>query len=279
MTKVAVLIPSHIYYKGQIFLLDKCINSIIKQTIQPNIYISISFDNESYKKEFTKKILLKYGEIVTFKFSKVKLYQMEHLYNISSKIHNKYDMFMFCDDDDTYDILRVEKFIEYFEQGKKYQEFGRYGGVREYFKSNNPELEIPEYWAYGIVPSVIIDFFKFFKDINYILLKHKFGDMYFRHYLRKNKKYLHWCGILEEKDGNVYPRLYNYNINNPNSICGRIEKGTGDIKDNIILEILKCNNDNKLNNILSEYTVILSGYLPNLFKYIYEFCKKIYKDI
>jgi hypothetical protein len=36
---------------------------------------------------------------------------MEHLHNISSNIDNNYDMFMFCDDDDTYHIKRVETLL------------------------------------------------------------------------------------------------------------------------------------------------------------------------
>ena len=46
MTKVAILIPSHIGYEGQIDLLDKCISSLLEQILKPNsIYISVSFEN------------------------------------------------------------------------------------------------------------------------------------------------------------------------------------------------------------------------------------------
>ena len=40
MTRTAVLIPSHIHYEGQIDLLDKCITSLLDQTILPeSIYL------------------------------------------------------------------------------------------------------------------------------------------------------------------------------------------------------------------------------------------------
>ena len=104
MTKVAILIPSHIGYEGQIDLLDKCISSLLEQILKPNsIYISVSFENDIYKTSF-KSILQKYGRTtnpkINFKISKEKMHQMEHLHNIVSNIDvNEYDMLMFCDDD------------------------------------------------------------------------------------------------------------------------------------------------------------------------------------
>jgi hypothetical protein len=274
MTRVATLIPSHISYEGQIILLDKCITSLLEQTMLSDIFISVSFENEIYKKDFTNNILKKYGKItitkITFKFSKEQKYQMEHLHNISCDIDNRlYDMFMFCDDDDTYHIERVETFVNAFNWCKE-NNFENFGGVREHFKSDNdPSLETPEYWAYGIVPNAITDFFSFFKGNHYKLLQHKFGDMYFRHYLRKNKKYLNWVGVVEEKY-----RLYKYNINNSNSICGKIEQGIGNTYDNVLLEILDCRTDRDFYNIKNK---ISEKEMKDFFKYIYEFCKSLYK--
>lgn len=277
MTRVAVLIPSHISYEGQIDLLDKCINSLVEQTKSPDtIYISTSFENETYKKDFEKNILSKYGKItfpkIVFKFSEEKKYQMEHLHNISSSIDNKYDMFMFCDDDDTYHIKRVEEFVNTFINCKGIDKFG---GIREHFKSDiDPTLETPEYWAYGIVPNVMKDFFRFFEGSDYKLLQHKFGDMYFRHYSRKNKQYLNWVGILEENTGY---KLYNYNINNPNSICGKIAQHEVDkdeaLFDNVLLQILDCRTDSELREILKKSSVKNKKW----FTYIYQFCKQLYK--
>ena len=70
-----------------------------------------------------------------------------------------------------------------------------------------------------------------FKDKE-VMLKHKFGDMYLRYYLRRNKKYSNWVGVVQDDK-----MSYNYNANNPNSICGKIEKGIGDSSDNILLHI------------------------------------------
>ena len=247
MTSIIILIPCHIHYEEQIKMVDNCIYSLVKQTKLPNsIYMSVSFENEIYKNDFGKNILQKYGKYTQPKIIlnfQIKKYQMEHLFNIYSNIDiNKYDLFMFCDDDDTYHIQKVEKFINEFISGKNLC-LENFGG-REHFKSDiNPELETPEYWAYGVLPNVMTEFFSFFNNIDYVLLQHKFGDMFLRHYLRKNQKYMNWVGLIEDN-----PRLYNYNINNPNSVCGKIEQGLVNIYDNILLEVLDCRSDSELTN-------------------------------
>jgi hypothetical protein len=265
MTKTCILIPSHINYENQIDLLNECINSLITQTIAVNIYASVSFKNETYKKEFSEKILLKYGKSVKFLFSKDQLFQMEHLYKLwFFIIDKKYDMIMFCDDDDTYNITRVKTFINAFECEKNMKEF--ISGVTEIVESNNPECEMPEYWCYGVIPDVLLDFFSHFNGVNYNLLKHKFGDMYLRHYLRKNKKHIHWIGL------NIYDkknRLYYYNINNPNSICGTLNN----TDDQMLLQILDCVDYNEFNSLIK---TIDKKYIE-VFKYIYKFCKLLYE--
>jgi hypothetical protein len=283
MTRVAILIPCHISYEGQLGLLDKCITSLLEQIKLPkSIYISISFDNDIFKNDF-KNILQKYGRIttpkITFKISKEKKHQMEHLHNISSNIDdNDYDMLMFCDDDDTYHIERVASFVTAFNYGKD-NCAEKFGGVREHINltnDNDPSLEIPEYWCYGIVPNAIIDFFSFFDDKHYMLLQHKFGDLYFRHYLRKNSKYYEWVDIVDKKIGFT---LYNYNIKNPNSICGKIDRGIGNIYDNLynnlLTKVLDCRSDSNFDNIMKKNKIYDEMKYP--FKFIYDFCKILYK--
>ena len=65
----------------------------------------------------------------------------------------------------------------------------------------------------------------------------------------QNKKYLNWVGIVD--DDEKY-RLYKYNINNPNSICGKIEQGIGNTYDNVLLEILDCRTDSEFYNIINK---------------------------
>lgn len=236
MTKVAVWIPTHLYYNGQIDYLSNCIESLLKQSKRPDIFVSVSFENESYKRAFAS-ILLKYGKIdeVNFKLSKERLYQMEHIYNILSKTDiNQYEMIMFCDDDDTYNNKRVEIFIEVYEHGKNCGT-QKFGGVREV----HADVEI-EYWAYGVKPDVLTTFFSKLQGNKHIL-QHKFGDMFLRKYLRWNTKYYNWVspkGVI----------LYNYNITNPNSICA-VHNNNPSYDDSLFLKILNCRNDHDFANI------------------------------
>lgn len=270
------MMASHFHYNHQSKLIKKSLDSLLEQTIMPDIYISLSFDNK-YKKDI-KYIIQKYGTRpnINFKLSKEKKYQMEHLFILNSIIiKDKYDLFMFCDDDDTYNNQRIEYFIKMYEKCLN-DNIPNFGGVREIYKSDkNPLLTMPEYWAYGIHPDVISHFFSFFKEQRYMyLLKHKFADMYFRNYLRKNTKYLNWCCISEEDIGY---KLYNYNINNPNSICGKIEQGEKNLYDNILLEIISyCNTDSNFKNIIKKYKISETKYIK-IFTFIYDFCKLLYK--
>jgi hypothetical protein len=283
MTRVAILIPSHIRYNGQISLLDNCITSLLGQTLKPkSIYISISFENNTYKTDF-ERILQKYGSInetyIHFEISKEKKHQMEHLHTISSYV-NDYDILMFCDDDDTYHTERVARFVRAFSAGKGFENFG---GVREYTELINDYQsgsKTPEYWCYGIVPSLIRDFFYFFKGKHYTLLQHKFGDMYFKQYLCKNSKYNAWVGIIDAKFG--FP-LYNYNINNPHSICGKIELGKKlgiiNFYDNLLLKTILCKSDSDFDNIINAYKDIynINKNTIDSMKTTYDVCKLLYK--
>lgn len=281
MTKVAILIASHINYDGQIDLLDNCIKSLLEQISKPtSIYVSISFENDSYKRQF-RNILVKYSQTlhpkIYFRISKEKKHQMEHLYNIYSNVDlDNYDMLMFCDDDDTYHIERVGEFINAFNYGKHSENFG---GVKECIKLQNnfhPQFDTPEYWCYGIIPNVIVDFFSFFKGPCYMLLQHKFGDLYFRHYLRKNSKYYTYVGILDEGLGYT---LYNYNINNKNSICGKIERGLGNFQDNLLNHILDCRSDSHFDKIIKDNSKVykIDKKMIYSLKGIFQFCKYLYK--
>jgi hypothetical protein len=127
-------------------------------------------------------------------------------------------MILFCDDDDTYLPMRVKTFADAFKNLK--EQCGKtgatIGGVREV---NNMEdaRGSPEYWAYGIPPSLLTQFFiriKGYED----LMRHKFADMYLRGYLRKTGgKDMYFVTLIPTIEGVT---LYQYTEDNPNSICG-----------------------------------------------------------
>jgi hypothetical protein len=179
--KIAVLIPSHIHYDDQLLRLDMCLESLCSQTIVPDILVSISFANNTYKCNFAN-IIRKYPA-VKFKLSTGQKFQMEHLSTLSQFISD-YDMIMFCDDDDTYLPMRVEKFAEAFQSISKHcdETCMQFGGVRE-IQAGDDANTPPEYWSYGIPSSLLIEFFNRIKGYEN-LMRHKFADIYLRNYLR-----------------------------------------------------------------------------------------------
>lgn len=244
--KVAVLVPSHIYYSDQLKRLANCLESLSSQTVVPKIFVSISFENDSYKDDF-KNILRKYATTVHFKISAEQKFQMEHLLILSQYVSD-YDMIMFCDDDDTYLPMRVEKFIEAFEECKRYcDERGiNFGGIRE-FEDKKKVDEGPEYWAYGIPPLLLKEFFDRIKGYE-DLMRYKFGDMYLRSYLKRTggESILFGCYTPDPSE----LKMYQYTTDNPNSICARnasekqtIKNANSKIKDNITLALIYDNID------------------------------------
>jgi hypothetical protein len=142
---------------------------------------------------------------------------MEHLKVLSSLVGD-YDMLMFCDDDDTYLPMRVENFVNAFKSMKEHCEKNAilFGGVRE--AKTTDENESPEYWAYGIPPSLLNEFFKRIEGYQE-LMRHKFADMYLRSYLKRTHAGSMVFAIYAADISGV--TMYKYTTDNPNSITMR----------------------------------------------------------
>lgn len=274
MTRICVFVASHIYYIGQNDLLFNCITHLINQTVLPQVYVSISFENDTFRKEFTNSILRRFTTPITiFEYSNKKLFQMEHIHKLTNKYANKYDLIMFCDDDDTYDKMRIETFLEGFEKCSHLK--FKIMGVKEVIMAINPELTMPEYWAYGLIPEILFEFFTRFEKYNQLnLLQHKFGDLFLRHYLRKTHRNSSYgyitIDVFDKKD-----ILYNYNTNNPNSICATLNNQTvdEDCTCKLIYSVLDCNSDHDVEELSKFFKNKIT---KKAVKTIYEFCKILY---
>ena len=222
---IAILVPSHIKSLKQIDYLKQCLNSLINQTYTADILVSISFE-APYGAH------LNFAEFpqVRFIVSDSQKYQMEHLYVLSHHI-SPYKLIMFCDDDDTYELTRVETFNEYFNETPSVI------GIREKSVLSH---EVAEYWAYGIIPSILADFYDKMSN-NMGLLQHKFADVYFRNFLflTRNKLFVTFTAPL-----------YNYTMTNPNSIC-TVNKQNTSIEDDIIL-VAKNPDDNVFEKFIKD---------------------------
>ena len=254
MTKVCILIPSHICYDGQFELLTKTIMSLKNQTYDSDIFLAISFENDIYKNIFYETIMNKITDI-NYIISKTQQYQMEHLYNLSEFINN-YDLIMFCDDDDTFEINRVDTIVKIYNYSlSKKTDNKHLGGFIEIIDVEMDDA--PEYWCYALTPKLYNDFYSRFKD-DMDLLKYDYGDMYFRNYLRLVNTDISFCSCKFDKP------LYNHYIN-PNSICSRKAKDTIKYIRNTIILLTICMYD--VNFIINKVNVEekhLYLYVPEL---------------
>jgi len=259
--KTAVLVPSHIYYPDQVIRLDTCLESLCNQTIIPDIFASISFANDTYKRELS--TLLRKYPTVKFKLSAQQKFQMEHLLVLSLFVSD-YDMVMFCDDDDTYLPMRVEECGRIFEITKEHYvtDGKQFGGVREVKSVAHLQHEVPEYWAYGIPPALLIEFFDRIKGYE-DLMRHKFADMYLRSYLKRTggTSMMFGCIYLDDTLG---LSMYQYTLDNPNSICARQmsqilteETAIRILQDNVTLGLIDCD-DNLVKKHMKAASIPLS---------------------
>jgi len=211
-----IFIASHISYDNQLEYLDKCLDSLINQKCANcDIYLSISFSNNKYEKKFIKyhnknKTNLRY---LTYIISKEQKFQMEHFKKLTSMFSNKYKYIMFCDDDDTYGEYRLATFymlMDHFE----------YNLDKKIFAISDltdiGEIQGKEYWSYMIKTKIIQEFYELIDGYD-DLLKHNHGDMYFSMYLQNYTQ-----NFNNEYNTLLIPEcLYNYNKDNPDSICGK----------------------------------------------------------
>jgi hypothetical protein len=212
---ICVIVPSHLHYGDQFVRLALCLKSLIGQTVKPDIYVSISFSEEPGYKEAVSAMIKSFGKHgVKFKVHAGQTYQMDHIASMMDTV-SKYDLVMFCDDDDTYDTRRVQLF------GELYKNATAQGqppvAYRETVEGTDYGNGVPEYWAYALPPSTLRVFFdRMHADKD--LMQHKYGDMYLRMYLYRCKGNIAAWPALSREDA-----LYKYNVTNPNSITGKIQ--------------------------------------------------------
>jgi len=285
MCKIVVLIPTHLSNVNQLDSLERCLNSLILQTYKIDIYISISYENDIYKAKFLDNIYIKYKNKCNFIFNTLRLYQMEHLYKLFNIIKNKYDLILFCDDDDYYLKERVEKFYICVENIC----MKNISGIREIYNNPKPN-DIYEYWQYGLTNKTLLDFFNIFELYKKLdLFKHKFSDMYLSRYLSISQKNKNYINMVFDKN----TRLYIYDYDNINSICNNTYNNNILTRyyDNIILFIICYSSSvNNYSDILKSSIKhnnmsidLLNVYLLDKdkdkeLKSIYTFCKILYNS-
>ena len=236
MEKACIIVPSHINNINRTKLLVDCLQSLVNQTVEIPIYLSISFETELDKTLFNKmfeKNNLLYNHLLCVIYQEKKNSQFRHIEKVVNKIKNIYEYVLFCDDDDTYDFQRVEKFMCMIQCGiDNCSEDKKFVGCYESdFIKISHSNKLHEYWSYCVNIYFIINFINIIKKNNYdYYIDNVMCDMLFSSYLRRLDD-RHMFVIIHEK-------LYNYN-RNEFSITKKISKNNENHK-----KIIKKNEHN-----------------------------------
>lgn len=220
--RCGIFTASHMRYEGQMALLKRAVGSVMAQARQKtpsdyevnfSIHISMSF-NKNFKCYMDELQEFCCSSQIMCQIRSKQMYQLEHIQLLFEEHGHKYDMIMFLDDDDTYDPFRVVAFEDAMRYALAHVSSRELVCVRELIDdTDDPEADLPEFWAYGVTPELLN---AFFRDVKKWKLQsfvyHTMGDMVLRTYLRLRKEVM-VCTFQGSK------KMYNYNMNNPNGIC------------------------------------------------------------
>lgn len=193
MNNIGIIIPAHIKDIKQLKLLQRCIKSLLNQTVSAKIYLSISYEDNKLNKLYISKY-------ITIDKQEKQLYQLEHIKYLIDKYGDNHNFWLYCDHDDQYNISRIEKFTNQIncDMGKYEITF-----VKEL---------ADEYWSLCTNIKYIKLFFKIIEDNNKLdYLKNKYCDVLLFSFFKTLKgKYI--------LDLMINEKLYYYNKKNNNSV-------------------------------------------------------------
>jgi hypothetical protein len=263
--KYAIFVASHIKSSNQVHLLRKCLQSLCQQVIDEDIeydvYLSISFEEQ-----FIDTDIPFYSNLITVRQPK-QMYQMEHLRELVP-IAEDYTWILTCDDDDTYELDRVQAFHdEWINYLSKDQSAENVYAMVEFSDENaqnfisNQSLSPLAHWLYAIKSDVFIDFFRYFKQYP-DLLSNLFSDLMLDYYLTTGQ-------FSGRKVLVIKGERYNYNQSNQESVCKTIDNPTNrmmDIQSRLIRSVI-CKSASLFRDTLVLYDIgedDVVDYVPNI---------------
>jgi hypothetical protein len=219
--ETCIIVPSHINNINRTKSLICCLQSLVNQTKKIQIYLSISFETDLDKTLFNRLIEknnLLNNIFICVIYQERQTSQFRHIDKVIDIIKDTHEYVMFCDDDDTYEINRVEKFTILLEHGRNNCPKDKIfvGAYERDLQKGSHSSSFYEYWSYCVNIEFIINFINIIKINNYdYYIDNKMCDVLFSTYLRHlNNKHL-FISINE--------KLYNYNMNEY-SITNQISK-------------------------------------------------------
>jgi len=232
VSNFCVLIPSHISNMKRIEYLIECIESLLRQTVNIPIYLSISFQDEESKYQcLHDPVFMGLSQKITILIQEKKTSQMRHIYLLYQEVVKRTAIFgdgssipfsgpwiMFSDDDDSYLPTRVEQFIKNI-LAVQHQCFGTpniIAGCYESTLGKNHRERRHEYWCYCVHIDMVRRFYEKLEEYPDII-DNKCCDVLFAEYLRRSGPEFIFCYFQET--------LYNYRIeDNGDSITGFIKE-------------------------------------------------------
>ena len=208
---MCIIIASHISNPTRIPYLIECLKSLTSQTIPITIYLSISFDQTIDVHSFTQYIETPQIRILV---REQKTPQMRHIQLTFSELSAEYKWIMFCDEDDTYAAIRVERFAETIVQGLNAYSMLLRGVYESTFGKDHREHR-HEFWCYCIHRDVLGNFLNKLEPYPDVL-ENKCCDVLLAEFIRRSNPENIYIPIREP--------LYNYRVeNNNDSVTGFIK--------------------------------------------------------
>ena len=218
VNSLCIVIASHLSNTKRIGYLIECLESLLKQTVPISVYLSISFQTQEIKEDFLKaNRLSELCSKINLRIQERKTPQMRHIYLLYPELQRKHKWIMFCDDDDTYELNRVERIAQNIYAGDNQckQMNKTLAGLYESTFGKDHREHRHEYWCYCVNIEMLGKFYE--KLIDYPdIIDNKCCDVLFAEYLRRASPDHLYCQLKEN--------LYNYRVEeNNDSITGYIK--------------------------------------------------------
>ena len=218
-----IFIASHMKHNARLQYLLECLKSLISQTVQIPIYLSISFDSNDVQ-SYCMDRLINEHDISNCGFLNIcergqPTSQMQHFNLLSKEYGELHKWIMFCDDDDTYQPNRTLHIATIITNTQKQINENNVGlslaGLYESSSNKDHRQHRHEYWCY-CVNIVLIKQFMEIVEKHPIILNDKCCDVLFGEYLRRKNN--NWIFMK------LPVHYYNYRVDdNSGSITGFIK--------------------------------------------------------
>ena len=153
--RICIIVASHISIPERIPHLITCIDSLLQQTIPVTVYLSISFKTDELRTLVIDQLDTT-ADRLRFVPRDAPTSQMKHIAMALTEVKSTQDWIFFCDDDDTYEPNRIERFLPFVQHGV--------AGAFESWVGLSQQQYRYEFWAYGIRPFVLLPFFEYLSD-------------------------------------------------------------------------------------------------------------------